>query len=171
MAWNDFRYWGPGSGARFDHHRLDAEGSPQTQSRGVLYGADQAITCIAEVFQHARVIDRTLDDPYLCVFTLSRQVRLLDLTGTFVTRMGASLAIHSGPRNRSRRWAAALYDAYDHDGLLYWSSMHTGATAVVLTERAAAAMPATPDFNRPLADPSLTDAVDACASRLGYLKS
>jgi hypothetical protein len=170
VSWNEFRHWGPGSAARFDHHQTDTQGRSQTQSRGIFYCAPQAITCIAEVFQHARVIDRTTDDPYLCVFSLRRPLRLLDLTGEFATRMGASAAIHSGPRHRSRRWAAALYDAFDHDGLLYLSSMHPGAQAMALNERCSEALPASPDFNRPLADPSLTDVVDACAFRLGYLK-
>lgn len=128
------------------------------------------MTCVGEVFQHARVIDRNTSDPYLAVFSLRRAVSLIDLTGTFATRMGASLAIHSGPRHRSRRWALALQEAFGYEGLCYLSSMHPGTQAIVLTERAQDALPDRPDFNRPLADPSLTDILDACAFRLGYMK-
>lgn len=170
VAWSDFRHWGPVRHARFDHHLLDAPGRAQLQARGVLYCAPLAMTCVAEVFQQSRVIDRVRREPYLTMFDLARNVRLLDITGEFATRMGASLAIHSGSRNRARLWAAALYDAFDCDGLLYNSSMHPRAQAIVLSERAIDALPPAPDFNRPLADPSLTDVIDACAHRLGYLK-
>jgi hypothetical protein len=54
--------------------------------------------------------------------------------------------------------------------LYYPSSMHPGTHAIVLTEQAQDALPDWPDFNRPMADPSLTDILDACAFRLGYLK-
>jgi hypothetical protein len=131
----------------------------------------QGMTCIAEVFQGTRVVNRTDNDPYLCVFSPGRDLKLLDLTGDFATRMGASLAIHSGPRNRARGWARALHDAFDHDGLLYLSSMHPGASAIALNERAADAIPDAPLSNRPLSDPLLTDVIDALTRRLGYLKS
>lgn len=170
MAWNTFRDWGPARLARFDHQLPDERGQPRHQARAVLYGAPLGLTCIAEVFQHSRVIDRLRRDPFLTIFQLARPVRLLDLTGEFATRMGASLAIHSGPRDRTRRWAVALDDAYGLDGFHYLSSMHPGAVAFVLNERARDALPASPAFNRPLADPILTDVIDACATRLGYLK-
>ncbi len=170
VAWNQFRAWGPARNARFDHHQPDAAGEPQVQSRGILYCARQGITCIAEVFQGTRVVNRYANDPYLCVLSPKRDLKLLDLTGEFATRMGASLAIHSGPRHRAREWARALHDAYDHDGLLYLSSMHPGASAIALNERAEDAMPAAPLSNRPLSDPLLTDVIDALTHRLGYLK-
>lgn len=170
VAWNELRYWGPAPAARFDHHLAGTDGKPCRQDRGVLYCATQGMTCLAEVFQRTRVIDRSTGEPQLCVFAPRRPLRLLDLTGAFATRMGASLAIHSGPRPRGRAWARALYEAYDHDGLLYLSSMNAGAGALVLNDRAAEALPEALDFNRPLADPTLTDLIDACAARLGYLK-
>jgi len=169
-AWNGFRDWGPSPLARFDHHLPDADGHPHRQARAVLYGAPEGLTCIAEVFQQSRAIDRVRRDPFLAIFPLARPVRLLDLTGEFATRMGASLAIHSGPRDRTRRWAIALDDAYALAGFRYLSSMHPGAIAYVLNERARDALPASPSFNRALSDPILTDTIDACAARLGYLK-
>lgn len=170
VAWNEFRAWGPARNARFDHHQPDANGQPHVQSRGILYCAKQGMTCFAEVFQDTRVVNRTDSDPYLCAFSPTRDLKLLDLTGRFATRMGASLAIHSGPRNRARAWASALYEAFDHDGLLYLSSMDSGAPAIALNERARNAMPDTPLSNRPLSDPLLTDVIDALTHRLGYLK-
>lgn len=170
MAWNAFRAWGPARNARFDHHLPDDAGAPHAQSRKILYCAKRGITCIAEVFQATRVVNRTDGDPYLCVFSPARNLTLLDLTGRFATQMGASLAIHSGPRHWAREWARALYDAFDHDGLLYLSSMDPGAPAIALNERAEDAMPAVPLANRPLNDPLLTDVIDAHTHRLGYLK-
>ena len=41
----------------------------------------------------------------LVVFDTAAPLKLLDLTGDFVTRMGASMAIHSGSRIRAREWA------------------------------------------------------------------
>jgi len=170
VAWNEFRAWGPAHNARFDHHQPDAGGEPHVQSRKILYCAKQGMTCFAEVFQGTRVVNRADNDPYLCVFSPTRDLKLLDLTGRFATRMGASLAIHSGPRSRAREWAGVLYDAFDHDGLLYLSSMDPGAPAIALNERAEDAMPDTPLSNRPLNDPLLTDVIDALIHRLGYLK-
>ncbi len=170
VAWDMLRDWGPARLARFDHHLPDEHGRPHHQARAVLYCAPLGITCLAEVFQQSRVIDRARRDPFLAVFVLARPVRLLDLTGDFATRMGVSPAIHSGPRDGTRRWAIALHDAYELDGFQYLSSMHPGALAFVLHERASGALPASPSFNRPLSDPILTDIIDACAARLGYLK-
>jgi hypothetical protein len=170
VAWHEFRAWGPAPLARFDHHLPDAEGQPRAQPRKVLYCARRGITCIAEVFQAARVVNRVDGDPYLCVFSPRRDLRLLDLTGRFATRMGASLAIHSGPRHRSREWARALHEAYDFDGLLYLSSMDSGASAIALNERAEDGLPDAPLLNRPLADAMLTDVIDAQTHRLGYRK-
>lgn len=170
VAWNEFRAWGPATNARFDHHLPDDSGKPQVQPRKILYCAKQGITCVAEVFQATRVVNRIDNDPYLCVFSPRRDLTLLDLTGRFATRMGASLAVHSGPRHRAREWARALYEAFDCDGLLYLSSMDPGAPAIALNERAEDAMPDAPLSNRPLSDPLLTDVIDAHTHRLGYLK-
>lgn len=171
VAWDQFRHWGPGSGARFDHHLPDAAGRAHVQERGILYCAEQGITCLAEVFQASRAIDRTRGDPHLVAFSTQQPLRLIDLTGEFATRMGASLAIHSGPRSRTRMWARALYDAFGNaHGLLYLSSMHPSGRAIALNERAHPAIPPSPDFNRALADPVLTDIVDECIDRLGYRK-
>ena len=47
--WKDFRYVGP-IDARFDHH---VGNEPTRQDRAVLYGADDPVTCLAEVFREA----------------------------------------------------------------------------------------------------------------------
>lgn len=169
--WNEFRYWGP-TGSRFDHHLRDDDGKPHLQARGILYSAKAAQTCLAEVFQNTRVVDVHARQPYLAVWKLANRLTLLDLTGEFVTRMGASTAIHSATRVRARAWAVALYEAYpDLDGIAYCSSMNGNAEAYALNERAlrSGPFPPTPDSNRMLADSLTADLVDAAAANVGYM--
>jgi hypothetical protein len=163
-TWNGFRFFGP-THARFDHH----DDPPRIQAKGILYAAIAATTCMAEVFQVTRVIDRARKAPWLVCFEIQRDMILLDLTGLWPTRAGASMAINSGQRPRARQWSRAIHAAYPTiDGLLYASSMHANRPAVALYERAQDAMPAAPVFNRALADPALLRRLSSAASQLGY---
>lgn len=162
--WRAFRFYGP-LNARFDHHEPPAS----LQRRGIMYAATQAVTCIAEKFQAARTIDPFTDEPWLVVFWLRRTVRLLDLTGAWPTRAGASMAINSGQRPRARRWSQAIYAAYpEAEGLWYPSSMYRNAPAVALYERVESALPPSPEVNRALADPVLAISVETAALELNY---
>jgi RES domain len=162
--WNAFRFYGP-LDARFVHH----EPPPAHQERGILYGATLAVTCIAEKFQATRTIDPYTGDPWLVVFRLQRQVRLLDLTRAWPTRAGTSMVINSGQRPRARRWSRAIYEAYQEaEGLWYASSMHANAPAVALYERARSALPPRPEVNRSLADATLDISLENAALELGY---
>jgi hypothetical protein len=170
LRWNQFRHLGP-LNSRWDHHLPDSAGTPVMQKRSVYCAATDAKTCLAEFFQHARRIDRASQSPWLVVFELAQSVNLLDLTGDFVTRMGASMEIHSGPRARARRWACDLYDAFHTlDGILYASSMNGGQPALALTDRAEsrAIFPPHPLLHRALADDVLLDTLKDAADRLGY---
>jgi hypothetical protein len=166
--WNQFRSVGP-TAARWDHHLLDARNAPAEQSRAALYCAPDVDTCAAEVFQSTRRIDRTRNSPGLVVFALREAVTLLDLHGVFATKIGASTAIHSGPRARARAWARELYDAYSHiQGLYYGSSMNGHAPAIVLNDRARLAMPEQPQFHRALNDDMLVEVLQRIALRLSF---
>jgi hypothetical protein len=168
--WNEFRRYGP-INARFDHHLPDPVGEPRAQERAILYCATSAVTCLAEVFQETRRIDRARRAPWLAVFRLERDLELLDLTGTYPTRAGASMAINAGNRARARAWARAWYEAFpEMQGIRYASSMHANEPAIALTDRAAQLAPLSrhPDFNRPLADDALLDVLKHAAARLGY---
>ncbi len=168
--WNGFRRYGP-IDARFDHHRPDPVGKPREQERAILYCATSAVTCLAEAFQETRRIDRARRAPWLAVFRIERDLELLDLTGAYPTRAGASMAINSGVRARARAWARAWYDAFpDVQGIHYASSMHANEPAIALTDRAAqpTPLPQYPNFNRPLADDALLDVLKHAAARLGY---
>ena len=170
-AWNGFRRFGPTT-SRWDHHLPDERGRPFVQSRGVMYaavGPDAVPTCLAEVFQQRRVVDLRAGRPALVGFELAAPLTLLDLTGRFVTRLGASTAIHSGPRPKARRWSRALYDAYPAmQGILYCSSMNGNAPSVALFERAAGALPDAPHVHRMLDDPALSRVVQVAAFECGY---
>lgn len=173
-AWDQFRYFGPTS-ARFDHHRSDSKGQPCTSDRGVLYGAlnDQqsaVTTCIAEFFQINRTIDRNAGDPVLAAFAIKQDLTLLDMTATFPTQIGASMAINTGPKPRAQLWAQQLYEAYPSaQGILYPSSMNANQPAVALWERGLEAIPATCDFHRYLSDSALDNVLNATASTIGYM--
>jgi hypothetical protein len=168
-GWSRMRCYGPVGTARFDHH---PEPARVHEERGILYAASGAAaiaTCVAETFQEGRLVDTRRDDPWLACFALTEDVPLLDLTGKWPTRAGASANIDSGPRPRCRRWSRAIHGAYpDLRGLLYASSMNGGEPAVALYERAVAAIPHSPVFNRPLSDPALLVGLGRIADALGY---
>ena len=165
--WNQFRTFGP-TDARFDHHLEDSPGA----GRAVMYLASSPVTCIAEVFQKTRTIHRTHRRPALVGFATTAPVRLLDLRGTFPTRIGASMGLMTGARSVARSWARGLYAAYPAArGFAYPSSMHANATAVVLNDRAdpKATLPGSPGFHKALDDPSMITLLKNAARDLGYV--
>ena len=137
-----------------------------------MYLAASPITCLAEVFQKTRTIHRTHRMPALVGFRVTSSLKLLDLTGAFPTRIGASMGLMSGARSVGRNWARALYAAFpDAQGLAYPSSMHGNAIAIVLNDRAdsVGALPRSPGFHKALADPSMMTLLKNAARELGYL--
>ena len=171
LRWDEFRVAGPLATARFDPHPATPDDRPVVApGYGVMYVGLSLRTCLAEAFQAARVVDRHTGRPTLAVFRPARALRLLDLTGTWPTRAGASQAISSGPRPRARAWARAIFAAYDDiDGLWYRSSMNAGQPAVCLWQRAADAIAAPADALLPLDAPGLALPIARECRRLGYL--
>jgi len=170
LTWNEFRHFGP-LDSRWDHHLPDAAGAPTTQARSIYYAATDAKTCLAEFFQHTRRIDRAAQSPWLVIFELAESLELIDLTGDFATRIGASMAIHSGARARARTWARDIYDAFPSaHGILYSSSMNGGEPALALTDRTEKRDVFSPHplLHRALADDVLIDALKDAADKLGY---
>lgn len=166
--WNEFRYYGPTS-SRFDHHLVNTKGHRHTQNRGIMYLAKDGPTCIAEVFQATRVVDRHSGSPWLAGFKLAKSITLLDLTGVFATTLGASTAIHSGPRPRAQRWAQQLYKVYPKiDGILYCSSMYGNAESIALFERGARSIPALTVFHRTFDDPAMLATLAETSKQIGY---
>ncbi len=132
--------------------------------------ATEGPICVAEVFQETRTIDRAGRDPWLAAFSLLTDLELLDLTGVWPTRAGASMAISSSEgRSRTRDWSRSIYAAYPGvAGLWYPSSMHGNKPMVALYERARSSLPVLPSFNEPLAHPVLLDPLQNAANELGY---
>lgn len=141
------------------------------QARSIYYAATDAKTCLAEAFQHTRRIDRVAQSPWLVIFELAQPLELINLTGDLPTRLGASMAIHSGPRRRAQGWARDLYSAFPAaQGIYYCSSMDGGEPALALTDRAeeVGIFPDHPLLHRALADDMLLDSLKDAADRLGY---
>jgi RES domain-containing protein len=164
-GWSTFRHFGPIPTMRFDHHLLP----PRTQARGILYAAMRIYTCLAEVFQETRTIERSRNRPWLVGLALARAVPLLDITRAWPTRAGASMAMSTGRRDRARSWSRRIYEDYPApEGLFYPSSMDGNQPAVALYERARAALPQRPTFHRALTDPALRAAVVKSALLFNY---
>jgi hypothetical protein len=166
VQWNRMRHFGPLVGCRFDPH----EPPPHEQPAGVLYLAIDVASCIAEVYQATRVVNRLDRAPYLTGLRLTRTVRLLDLHGTWPTRAGASQAINStGRRDVTRGWARAIHQAFPTlDGLWHPSSMNAGEPCVTLFETAEDALPDEAVVSVPLSHPTLADALATMTDTLGY---
>ena len=83
---------------------------------GVLYTAGDLMTCVAEVFADTRIIDTRCDTPVLQIWQATRAMRLLDLSGQWALRNGASAALDSAPRSTCRAWARAVSKGDGSDG-------------------------------------------------------
>lgn len=160
--WSTFRGYGPVPTARFDHHLPPAS----MQTRRVLYAAISAPICVAEVFQDRRRVSFE-GSPRLVCFHLERDVRVLDLTGLWPTRAKASQAVASGPRPRSQRWARAIADLFDVEGVLYPSSMYGGEAALALWD-CPDALRSTPELDVALQDARMTVPLHRVGEAIGY---
>ena len=165
-AWNTFRRYGPTT-SRFDHHPAPASSS---SGRSILYGAAAYPTCLAEAFQDTRTVNRFADDPHLAAFVFDRDLVLLDVAGSWITRAGASMAINSGSRAVARQWSGAIYDAFvEIDGIHYASSMDGNASAYAFYDRAEQHIqPSSPPFDARLSAARLAPGLSRAAQRLGY---
>jgi hypothetical protein len=167
--WDLFRDLGPTT-ARFDHHLADPDGRPQVQALAIQYAALDGITPLAEVFQDTRVIDRQARRPWLVAYALTAELILLDLTGTYPTRAGASMLIGCGSRPRARAWSRAFHAAYPQvQGLSYGSCLHANRPSLALYERSQGAVPASPLLHRALSDAALKLTLRNAAAQLGYM--
>ena len=110
-VWDAFRTFGP-LRSRFDHHVPDTDGSPLAQERSILYAALDLPSAFAEVFQAERQIDRGRRVPWLAAFDLGAPVQLLDLSGTFPLRAGASMKLMSDSVLTAQRWSHAFHERY-----------------------------------------------------------
>ena len=166
VRWDEFRVAGPPN-SRFDHRSAIA--SSALAPRGIYYAAVLAPTCVAEYFQATRFVDRSREEPWLVSFRLARPLRLLDLSGSWPTRAGVSMAINSGEQAIARRWSQSIHEAYpDVEGLWYPSAMHGTHHSIALYERGSPAMPAHPESDLPLRSVALDVSLRNAATEFGY---
>ncbi len=150
----------------------------------MMYAAGDAETALVEAFQETSVLNRTRDDPWLVVFSLRRQIRLLDLRGSWSTRAGASMALSAAHEPKATQsWAQAIYAEYGHlQGLVYPSAMRGRPSGpvpagvnrelfcqnVALFERARLSLPTRPRLHLPLGHPGLAGMLGGVAREYGY---
>lgn len=167
LRWNELRTFGPLPTARFDpwlSSPQDRRTDPVTS--GVGYFAFDIPTCLAEVFQVRRIVDRGAG-VQLTAFPPTRQLELLDLRGDWPLAIGASHLINSGPKDRCRAWAHAIRSVHSgYDGLIYIGM--AGRDCVALFAPPGDVFPALPAFSKPLADPALDPYLAMAAEQIGY---
>lgn len=166
--WDELRGYGPLPTARFDPWPpppADRAGDAITVAVG--YFAFDVPSCLAEVFQTTRHIATTRTAMQLSAFQPRRPLRLLDLRGSWPVAIGASHAINAAAKNRCRRWAQAIREAYrSPDGLLYTG--FAGRDCAVVYAPPGDVFPSAPTFTRPLADPALAPYLADAAEQIGY---
>lgn len=136
----------------------------------MLYFGLSVRTSIAEVYQPSSTVDRVTRGPYLVVLRPSRTLRLLDLSGLWPTRAGASQEISSGPKRTTQAWARTIREAHpDLDGVWYRSSMDSGDPAVCLWGPPSEdALPENPDVLLPLSHAGLDLPLARVCTELNY---
>ena len=135
-----------------------------------MYLASDIPTCLAEVFQSTRQVDRRDRHPWLVSFRFNSTLLLLDLTDAFPVQGGGSMKLMTGPRRHAQNWARGYYESYPSIDGLYFNSSMTNRSALALFERvlSKAALPETPGFHRSLADPLLLVPIQEACADIGY---
>ena len=115
--------------------------------------------------------DRHRHQPWLVSFGIARDLRLLDLTGTFLR---AGRGIHedssAGQGTYAQNWSRAFYACYASiEGIRYPSSF-TNRPVLALCERVLGSppFPATPLVHRALSDALLIDPLRGACQDIGY---
>jgi RES domain-containing protein len=110
---------------------------------GVLYVAKDFHGAFIETFGHSTgvrfVTTAELRVRGLAVITPQRKLRLVDLRGEGLARMGADAELTSGPDyDLARRWARAIHDhPRKPDGILYRARHDPSRTCAAIFERTA----------------------------------
>jgi hypothetical protein len=138
---------------------------------GVLYVGADPHCCFVETFGQntgARLIAQAaLAQRSLARIEADRALRLVDLTGVGLARIGADERLNAGAHDAARRWSRALWDHPDRpDGVLYRARHDPSRTCAALYDRAAETLRTTP-LGR-LDDHSLAPTVAAILDAYGF---
>ena len=116
------------------------------------------------------MVDRQRHQPWLVSFAFTREVRLLDLTGTFCVQAGGSMKLISGPRTYAQNWSRAFYVCYGNIEGIYYPSSLTNRPVMALNERVSQSppSPSTPLLHRALGDALLVDPIRGACRDIGY---
>lgn len=124
---------------RTGRYRFDAPAGEY----GVLYAGNDEACAFVETFGHSpdlRVI--TMDELRqrdLSLLTVNRPLRLVDLTGFGLARIGADNRLCTGDYRVAQRWALALWRHPDRpDGLVYRSRLDPVRQCIAVFDRAGA---------------------------------
>lgn len=114
---------------------------------GVLYAGNDEYCAFVETFGHSldvRVATRDdLKQRALSCLTVNRPLRLVDLTGSGLARLGADNRLCTGDYLLAQRWARALWQHPEQpDGLYYRSRLDPARRCVAIFDRAEAAISA-----------------------------
>ncbi|OOP59534.1 hypothetical protein BMF89_20415 [Arthrobacter sp. SRS-W-1-2016] len=164
IPWNRLRTWGPVAGSRWEPHPLPpGDAAPL----GAAYLGEDVLTCLAEVFQLTRFVDIDRDAPYVTAFRTTRDLTLVDLTGDWLLKAGASARVAFGEKARTRAWARAIHEAWpDIDGVYSLSALALRHKVVTLWTDDA--IPAAPDFSHPLSSPAIIADIVSEAAKIRY---
>jgi hypothetical protein len=166
-AWNQFRTFGP-TESRFDHHPQDPPARMHADY-GILYATEAYVTAFAEFFQRTRMINRTRKQLRLVEFALQEPLILLDLTGSWMLKVGGGPQIATGDRAQARKWSRVFHPAFPEiDDVCYPASLNTAWRVYALYERAERAMPSAPILYAPLADPLIAPYLSVAESATHY---
>ena len=116
---------------------------------GVCYAAQRLEGAFAETFLRnvgATLVSRAaLAHRAASTLRVKRTLRLAQLYGPGLARMGATAAVSSGPYEVSQPWACAIHDHPEQpDGMVYRSNHDNGELCVALFDRCADALAAEP---------------------------
>ncbi|WP_255713723.1 RES family NAD+ phosphorylase [Subtercola endophyticus] len=166
QAWNRLRTWGPLASARWDAHPLPEGEHP---SDGAAYLGFDVVTCLAEVFQATRFVDIHTGAPYVTLFSLTRPLRLIDVTGDWLLRAGARSSVALGKKSRTREWARAIRDAWpDLDGVYSRSAVAGAHECVTLWGGSESAFASAPLLSTPLSSPAIVTNIKIAAESIRY---
>ncbi len=116
---------------------------------GVLYLGDSPKCCFVETYgrsdrdDHRIVTRQELTTRNLATVEFSRPLRVVDLTGSGLARIGVDNRLGTGDYRIARRWSQALWAHPDEpDGILYRSRHDPSRTCLAIFDRATDALAA-----------------------------